>query len=160
MKHIDNEIYNMLDGAITRRRKSIVVPTIMLVVGVAAFVGGFASNNENLSFALMLCGVIVALLGGAMVLMRTSGQQYAPYYAPTGEHMFRVVTFYSHSKLENLRESLAAQRHPEAWGIPSVESSNVMLVCYEAPKSGIRIAQILTYVPHEYRPASEVQVLK
>ena len=91
MKYIDDEIYNMLDGAIVRRRKSIVIPMIMLVVGLAAFVGGFMTADGDLSFGLMLCGVIVAVWGGAMVLMRTTGQQFAPYYTPTSGRSFLFV---------------------------------------------------------------------
>ncbi|MBP3426040.1 MAG: hypothetical protein J6K81_04910 [Rikenellaceae bacterium] len=159
MKNIDDEIYNMLDGAIVRRRKSVVIPTALFVVGLAAFVGGFVATHEDLSFGLMLCGVIIALSGGAMILMRTTGTNYAPYYTPSGEHMRRTESYYPNAKLESLREALAARRHPEAWGVQSVESSNVMLVCYEAPKSGVRVCQIMTYVPHEYRPSSDVVVL-
>lgn len=159
MKNIDNEIYNMLDGAIVRRRKSIVIPAVLFIAGVAAFIGGFICTNEDLSFGLMLCGVIIALSGGAMIIMRTTGTNYAPYYTPTGEHLHRTESYYPNAKLEDLREALTARRHPEAWGIRSVDSSNVMLVCYRAPKSGVCICQIMTYVPHEYRPASDVVVL-
>ena len=156
MKNIDNEIYNMLDGAIVRRRKSIVVPLIMLVVGAVAFVGGFMTEDGDLSFGLMLCGVIVALSGGAMVLMRVTGQQFVPYYTPTNEPLRRREIYYPYAKLELVREALSAKRHPEAWGIESADSSNLKMVCYEAPKGGVCICQIMVYVPHEYSPIDEI----
>ena len=160
MKYIDNEIYNMLDGAIVRRRKSIVIPMIMLVVGLAAFVGGFMTADGDLSFGLMLCGVIVAVWGGAMVLMRTTGQQFAPYYTPTSEPLRRREVYYPYAKLELVREALNAKRHPETWGIESVNSSNLKMVCYEAPKGGVYICQLMVYVPHEYSPIGEIIQVK
>ena len=156
MKYIDNEIYNMLDGAIVRRRKSIVIPLIMLIVGVVAFVGGFMTEDGDLSFGLMLSGVIVALSGGAMVLMRTTGQQSAPYYTPTSEPLRRKEIYYPYAKLDLVREALSAKRHPEAWGIESVDSSNLKMVYYEAPKGGVCICQIMVYIPHEYAPLDDV----
>jgi hypothetical protein len=156
MKYIDNEIYNILDGAIVRRRKSIVIPMIMLALGIVAFVGGFVITDGDLSFGLMLCGVIVALSGGAMVLMRTTGQQFAPYYTPTKEPLRRREIYYPYSKLELVREALSAKRHPESWGIESVESSNLKMVCYEAPKGGVCFCQIQMYIPHEYSPIGEI----
>ena len=159
MKYIDNEIYNMLDGAIVRRRKSIIIPLIMLIAGVAAFVGGFMTEDGDLSFGLMLSGVIIALSGGAMVLMRTTGQQFAPYYTPTSEPLRRKEIYYPYAKLELVREALSAKRHPEAWGIESVDSSNLKMVCYEAPKGGVCICQIMIYVPHEYTPLDEIVLI-
>jgi hypothetical protein len=58
--------------------------------------------------------------------------------------------------LELVREALSAKRHPESWGIESADSSNLKMVCYEAPKGGVCICQIMVYVPHEYSPIDEI----
>ncbi|MBQ8864065.1 MAG: hypothetical protein IJ014_05005 [Rikenellaceae bacterium] len=160
MNHIDNEIYNIFDGAVVRRRKSIVFPAVLLAVGIVSLVVGNGASSEDLSFGLMLCGGVLALSGLVTLIVRVAGHQYQPYYTPAGEVMQRREVYFAYENLEYLRSAVASGRHPEACGIPSVDSSNVMLVCYEAPRCGILVCQVLTYVPHEYRPASEIAVIR
>ena len=105
-------------------------------------------------------GVLVMLISAGVVLVRLFGGNNVPFYVTGGERFRRIEKYYAYESLSELQACISRADSAALGKLKTVDASNVKLVCYNAPKSGLSICQIMTYVPHEYRPASEVVVMK
>ncbi len=160
METIDNKINNILGADVDMRQKSILVPLICTIVGVMVFGLAYLTQDANLHFGLMVCGSIVALISLSVVLSRKLGGQCDAYYVPGQEKLRRIESFYAYESLDDLQACVAKGDYDSLRRIRTVDSSNVMLVSYDAFKSGVHVCQVWTYVPHEYRPASEAVLMR
>ena len=81
-------IYAQTEGAIIPRRRSVVMPVMVLVAGVVLLVLtamiDSTVENGNLRSALMLFGAIFAIAGLVMLVSRLSGASRAPYCVKDG----------------------------------------------------------------------------
>ncbi len=160
METIDNKIYDILGAEVERRKKPLLLPLISLALGCAFLGCAFLCSDPNLYFGLLMWGVLVMLISAGVVLVRLFGGNNVPFYVTGGERFHRIEKYYAYESLSELQACISRADSAALGKLKTVDASNVKLVCYNAPKSGLSICQIMTYVPHEYRPASEVVVMK
>lgn len=160
METIDNKIYDILGTEVERRKKPLLLPLISLALGCAFWGCAFLCSDPNLYFGLLMWGVLVMLISAGVVLVRLFGGNNVPFYVTGGERFRRIEKYYAYESLSELQACISRADSAALGKLKTVDASNVKLVCYNAPKSGLSICQIMTYVPHEYRPASEVVVMK
>lgn len=160
MENIDNKIYDVLQSDVEKRQKGILVPLVCLAIGVAVSCLAFVVADANLHFGLIVCGSIIALVALGFVLSRKLSDKCDAYYVPGQETFRRIESFYAYESLAELQACVTKGDYNALRRIRTVDSSNVMLVSYDAFKSGVHVCQIWTYVPHEYRPVSESVVMR
>ncbi len=160
METIDNKIYDILGAEVERRKKPLLLPLISLALGCVFLGCAFLCSDPNLYFGLLMWGVLVMLISAGVVLVRLFGGNNVPFYVTGGERFRRIEKYYAYESLSELQACISRADSAALGKLKTVDASNVKLVCYNAPKSGLSICQIMTYVPHEYRPASEVVVMK
>lgn len=143
---------------VVARKKSFVIPAILLVVGAAVAVWSLQSpglaENKSLSSALMLIGGLVALYGLIRLLVGISAR--VPYYAPTGERLRSKKIFFELSERAALLAAFQAGDLDRIMKLARTNSSNVLLVCYTTPSGSCILAQVQEYVPHEFVPVTDV----
>lgn len=159
MEFIDNKICDIFGDAVEYRKKPLLYPLLVLALGCVILTGAFLSINPNVRFGLMLCGAVVVLASLGVVLLRLFGSKSKPYYIPSGEPLRRSESHYMYESLSELQRHLDNRDFEALKRVRSVDTSNVKIVSYCAPKGGVCACQLMTYVPHEYRPIGEIVVM-
>ena len=107
MEIIDNKINDILGADVDVRPKSILIPLICTLVGVALFGLAYLAQDANLHFGLMVCGSIVTLISLSVVLSRKLGGGCEAYYVPGQEKLRRIESFYAYESLDELQACVA-----------------------------------------------------
>lgn len=159
-KSIDDAIYELPGNIVSSKRKDILMPVLFLLIGAAIFMYGiYKRANANFESAMMLIGVIVAISSLIVLCVRLFGNTHRPYYNTGREFLKRNEAYYTQGNITELDQLLAKCDLEGIKNVKNSTSPTVMLVTYTAKKSNIKIAQVLAYVPHEYRAASDIYIL-
>lgn len=155
-------LYAVADGAVVSRRKSIVLPLVALIFGVALLVVNVMmespADNGNLRAALLLFGAAFALIGGVLLLLRLLGLSRAPYCVK--DACFLNKTLFKFSK-EDKNRVVDLVRRGDFEGLrnlPKSEVSALIVVEYSSPKSALRACQVFEYIELELRPVSDIKL--
>ncbi len=160
MENISTAIYSVLDQKVEGRRKPIVVPICAAVVFIAVFAAGLTAEHPNVHFGVSLCGAMGLSISLMLIAARLFGGGHYPYYLPSSEFLVRKERFYTNEQLDKLQTLVARGDYDGVCALPTVDSSNVMLVSYQTGDGKVAVCQIQTYIPHEYRPVSEAVVMR
>lgn len=151
-------------GTIECRRKSITVPLVILLAGVACFIINHfalgAMDAPNLKSALVLFGAVFIGVGGAMAFARIAGHSTAPYYKKDNCFLRREELKFNKEQKTAVMDLLNKGDFATLRKIPSDGISAFMVVIYSSPKSGLSAAQAFEYVELELRPASELKIVE
>lgn len=160
-QHIDTAIYDMAHFNISRHRKSIVMAVIFAIIGIVSLTAGIMeTQNPNTKSGLLLCGTIITISCLSVIGIRLFGNTYAPYYKPSKEVLRRREKHYPYTSLDTLKDCMQQCDYKKITTMQEVQYSNVLFIAYEGRKSGVCFCQLLTYVPHEYRPATDIVMMQ
>lgn len=160
-----NEICGALcalpDGIVVRRRKSLFMPFILLLAGVALIVMNYFFGpdlNNNLRSALVFVGGVL-LVSGAMILLARIFGGGVPYHSGSQSYL-RYEEFYFDR--EAGREVVSYVEGGEVRKLRAKERSRVPAVAvamYSTPDGHFAAMQAFEYVDLEYRPLSVLKVV-
>lgn len=161
IKEINEAIYASSNGVVVERRKSIVVPILLLLSGVALFVLNYfienGSDANNLKSSIVLVGAGLMLLGGLLGGIAIFGEGL-PYHKT--DKCFLVCKKYSFDHSQQ-QEVTAAVNSGEKSKLDAIKESNitgVLAVCYYSPKGDFTAMQVFAYDELDYKPISEVKI--
>lgn len=156
----DEQLYEVAGEDIAKRKKSFIIPLILLIAGALLAVWSVASPGLKeltaLSSVLMLTGVVVAFVGLIQGGIAFSSKGIIPVEQATGKRIRRSQHFFDNKDKTALRSALADGNPEKLADIRQGDSSGVMLTLYATSDGALTLVQLSEYVPHTYQPASEV----
>ena len=156
-------LYALPNGVVQPRRRSVVRPLCITLIGVAVMVAnviftGF--SNDALSMLLVVVGVSLVLYGIIAIMMRMVGDERVPYHTPSRCYMKYRERYYSHEKLAELESALSVQ---DIEHIDSIETSSISAITLAecTTKDSAMVAYALyEYDNYEDRLVGEVKIIR
>lgn len=149
------------NGVVVERRKSIIIPLVTLLVGVAILVANYfienGSDANNLKSALVLVGGATALIGVILCAIRIFGGG-APYH--TEDKCYLVHKSYSFEKsiqakvvdIVNNCDRVALEALGES------DIAGVTVDCYYSPRSKFCAMQAFGFEELVYKSITELRI--
>lgn len=161
IKDFNEALYASSNGVIVERRKSIIVPILVFLAGVALLVVNYFIDNgtdaNNLKSALVLVGGCVALVGVALCGVAIFGGG-EPYH--TGDNCFLVRRQYSFDRAQ--RDSIVkAVEACDKLALDAIEESDIAgisVMCYYSPRSKYVVMQAFVYEEFVYQSITPMKV--
>lgn len=151
-------------GVIVKRRKTVAVPLLLLVAGVAMLVtNGMLSgsaDNADLKSALVLFGVALTLVGGIVTAARLFGAGGAPYHIGDGCFLRREEFKFDKERAAEVAEAIRQGDFEALRAIPQSGVSAVTAVLYSSRTSGFAACGAFKYADMEMRPICEMKVVE
>ena len=161
IKEINEAIYASSNGAIVERRKSIVVPLLVFLVGVAMLVVNYFVENgndaNNLKSALVLSGGCISLVGAVLCGMCVFGGG-VPYHKD--DKCFLVRKQYSFDRLQQ-RDVVKVVNDIDKNTLDKLSESDVtgvLVICYYSPEGNYLAMQAFAYEEFVYKPITELKI--
>lgn len=161
IKDFNEALYASSNGVVVERRKSIIVPILVLLAGMALLVVNYfienGSDANNLKSTLILIGGAVALVGVAMCGINIFGSG-APYHM--GDKCFLVRKQYSFDRSQE-KEVLKAVEAVDRLALDVIEESDIASIsalCYHSPRSRYCAMQAFAYEEFVFKSITELQV--
>ena len=152
-------LYALPDNIIIKRRKSLFVPIVLLVVGVVLIVANnmlqSTSDLDNLRSALILFGGSFLCVGLVILFMRFSDSGFDPYHSVDGCFLKREELKFQKEQRSMVLDLLSKRDFTTLRALPSEGISALMVVLYFSPKSDFCVAQAFEYVDLELQAVSE-----
>ena len=156
-------IYAQTEGAIIPRRRSVVMPVMVLVAGVVLLVLtamiDSTVENGNLRSALMLFGAIFAVAGLVMLVSRLSGASRAPSCVKDGCFLDKKELKFAKEQKNIIIDLLRKGDFTTLRNLKQNDVSALVVTEYSSPKSRVVACQAFEYLELELRPVSDL-VLK
>jgi hypothetical protein len=156
-------IYAQTEGAIIPRRRSVVVPIMVLVLGIVLLgltaVIESTVENGNLRSALMLFGAIFAVVGLVIIVSRLSGASRAPYCVKDGCFLDKKELKFTKEQKNIIIDLLRKGDFTTLRNLKQNDVSALVVIEYSSPKSRVAACQAFEYLELELRPVSDL-VLK
>ncbi len=153
IKDFNEALYASSDGVIVERRRSIIVPILVLLAGVALLVTNYfienGSDANNLKSALVLVGGAVLIVGIAMCGICIFGGG-VPYHK--GDKCFLIRKQYSFDRSQR-NEVVKAVEACDKLALDGIEESDIAgisVMCYHSPRSKYCAMQAFVYEEFVY----------
>ena len=153
IKDFNEALYASSNGVVVERRKSIIVPVLVLLAGIALLVINYFIDNgndaNNLKSALVLVGGIVAIVGIVLCGINIFGGG-AAYH--TTDKCFLARKQYSFDRTQHDEVVKAVERCDKLAldGIEESDIAGVSVVCYYSPRSKYCAMQAFAYEEFVY----------
>ena len=155
-------IYAQADGAIVPRRKSVVCPICLIVVGIGLLVlNGMMEatvENGNLRSALLLFGATFAITGIIMTVVRLSGASKAPYCVKDGCSLDKKELKFTKEQKNIVIDLLRKGDFATLRSIEQSDVSALTVIEYSSPKSRVVACQAFEYLELELRPVCDLML--
>lgn len=154
IKDFNEALYASSNGVVVERRKSIIVPVLVLLAGIALLVINYFIDNgndaNNLKSALVLVGGIVAIVGIVLCGINIFGGG-AAYH--TTDKCFLARKQYSFNRAQHDEVVKAVERCDKLAldGIEESDIAGVSVVCYYSPRSKYCVMQAFAYDEFVYK---------
>ncbi|MBQ2373809.1 MAG: hypothetical protein II299_01695 [Alistipes sp.] len=157
-------LYALPNGMIEKRRKSIVTPVAILIVGLVLGIINFlivgTQDTVNLKSALVLFSASFVMVGGAMLFARVAGHSSAPYHKKDHCYLNRNELKFNKEQKNSVLDLLKKGDFTTLRNFPSDGISALLVVIYTSPKSGFTVAQAFEYIDLELHPISELKIIE
>ena len=151
-------------GVIEKRRKTVAVPLLLLVAGVAMLVANGmlsgSADNADLKSALVLFGVALTLVGGIVAAARLFGAGGAPYHIGDKCFLRREELKFDKERAAEVAEAIRRGDFEALRAIPQSGVSAVTAVLYSSRASGFAACMAFEYADMEMRPICEMKVVE
>lgn len=161
LKEINEVLYASSNGAIVERRKGVLMPVILLLVGAAMLVVNYFVDNgadaNNLKSVLVLTGGCLSLVGVVLCGVRVFGGG-EPFHK--GENAFLVLRQYSFDR-EQRGAVVKAVNDVDVAALDAIGESDIdaiIVVSYCSPSGAYLVMQAYAYDEFVYKPITEVKI--
>ena len=161
IKDFIEALYASSNGVIVERRKSIILPIIVLLAGIALLVANYFIENgtdaNNLKSALVLMGGAIALIGIAWCGVRIFGGG-EPYH--TGDKCFLEREQYSFDREQRniVTNAVEVCNKSALDAIDESDIAGISVICYHSPRSKFCAMQAFAYEEFVYKAITELKV--
>lgn len=161
IKSFNEAIYASSNGVIVERRKSIIVPVLVLLAGVALLVANYLiegnSDTDNLKSTLVLFGGLISIVGIALcgVGLFGSGE---PYH--TADRCFLVRKQYSFERNQHndIVKRVETGNKAALDSLKESDIAGITILCYHSPKSEFCAMQAFEYEDFVYSAITKLQI--
>lgn len=161
IKEIYEAIYASSNGVIVERRKSVVVPTLLLLAGVGLFVLNYfienGSDANNLKSSILLMGAGLMLLGGLLGGIAIFGEG-VPYHKFDKCFLVRKQYSFDREQQHDVENAINSLDKSKLDAIPESNVAGILAVCYYSPKGSFVAMQAFAYEELDYKPVTKVKI--
>lgn len=159
---ICEELYSLPGGMIERRRKSLLMPGLLFIAGVALIVVnnlfGEAISN-NVSSALVFIGGAMALAGLIMLAARLFASQGVPYYKDGRCFLRYDELYFEPTSRGEMLQSIADGEVAKLLAMKHAQVPVLTVAIYRTPDNRFAALQAFEYADLEYRPLTGLKVV-
>lgn len=155
-------LYALPNGVVQPRRRSVVKPLCIALMGVVAMVAnvlftGF--SNDALSMLLIVLGVSFILYGIIVTMMRLIGNEQVPYHTPSGGYMNYRERYYSREALAELTAAIAKHDKERIDSVKTSSISAITLAECSTKDCSVTAYALYEYDNYEDRLVGEVKIV-
>lgn len=148
---------------IVARRKSIVLPILIIVAGIVlpllSTILLSGEQFDNINSVVILIGIAMAITGGILLLGRLSGKG-EPYHTKSGKFLTTRTLAYDRSRRSEVLKAMGSGDINALLSIPTCEVSALCLLLTTLKDNSFAAVQLFEYAELEYRELSRVTVIK
>ncbi|MBO5188360.1 MAG: hypothetical protein J6B59_03615 [Alistipes sp.] len=155
-------LYALPSGVIVRRKKSFVMPAIVLVAGLALVTIYYLkldAMSNNLSSSLILIAGGTLLIGLLMVANRLFDREGCPALAATGEKLRYVERYFPLERRAEIQRYIDEGALNRLFMASEGEVSGISVAIYHSADRKFAAMQAYEYIGFEYRPITGVKVI-
>ncbi len=160
IKSIDEFVNHPENNHLTQKRKNPAIYLLLAVAGIAMIVLNYAVLDQSqaaLASTLLLLGAVAVIWGVAGALFNSRKGNAHQIYLPTGERLKSFKVYYNPSEKGALCQAFESGELGRILKLKPEEGSGVMFEAKATPSGSYLVAQVHEYIPHNYRPATDVR---
>lgn len=163
-KHeISEALYALPGEVVVRRRRSLLLPAVLLLGGIALFAAdrtGAAYLSVDLRSALTFLGGTGAVAGAVWLLARLCGAQGAPYHRAARCFLRYEELCFDRSHAAEVRQYVDRGEVRRVLALERAQVPAVAVALFRTPDNRFVAMRAFEYVDLEYRPISELKVVE
>lgn len=161
IKDFNEALYASSNGVVVERRKSIVMPLVILLVGILLLVvNSFVESGvdtNNLKSALILAGGLIALVGAAYCAVNIFGEG-APYHKADKCFLVREKYAFEREQSAAVVKAVEACDKEALDAIDECDIAALSVVYYYSPKSDYCAMQAFAYEDFVYNSITKLAI--
>lgn len=161
IKDFNESLYASSNGVVVERRKPLIMPFVILLVGAALLVINlFIENSDdtnNLKSALVLVGGLVTLVGSAYCAVNIFGGG-VPYYKVDKCFLERKKYAFERGQIGAVVKAVEACDKPALDALEESDIAALSVVCYYSPKSDYCAMQAFAYEDFVYNSITKLAI--
>ena len=154
-------LYALPGGVVVARRRSLVLPILLLALGIVLFIVNFVAiedKNGALGMSLMCTGIGLVAYGAFTILFRVVGGERVPYDTEARRYMRRRERYYEEALLPALNDAVERGDSEAIDLMPTTNVARVTLVEYSTPDKSRVAYAIYEYIDFANRLYGEAKV--
>lgn len=155
-------MYALPGELVVRRRKSLLVPAVLLLAGVAILVLNNlygAGLTNNLRSAMVFVGGSLALVGMITLAARFFSAEGAPYYRPGRSYLRFDELYFERGAASSVVDCVSEGDVQRLFTMPHARVPAVAVAVYHTRDNGFAVMQAFEYTDLEYRPLTRLRVV-
>ena len=161
IKDFNEALYASSNGVVVERRKPLIMPLIILLVGAALLaLNLFIENGEdtnNLKSALVLVGGLVTLVGSVYCAVNIFGGG-APYHKEDKCFLERKKYAFERGQIDAVMKAVEACDKSTLDALEESDIAALSVVCYYSPKSNYCAMQAFAYEDFVYDSITKLSI--
>lgn len=160
-KMICESLYASQSDVVVRRKKSYILPALILLLGIVLVVANYTLEVENLSSdvssALLLAAGATLLVGALMLISRIFDREGEPWHLPTNKPLKYEERFFPLEEREKICGLIDAGSYLKLVATDTGALSGIGVAVYRTQDLSLVAMQAYEYLDYEYRPITEVR---
>ncbi len=159
---INEAIYASSNGVVVERRKTIIVPILVLILGVAMLALNYyienGADSNNLKSTLMLAGGCVTVLGLILSGIAIFGEG-RPYHTLDKKYLALKQYSFDRSCQAEVVKVVDACDRKRLDTIEESDVAGVIVICYYSAKGAFVAMQAFLYEDFDYKPITSLKIV-
>lgn len=155
-------MYALPGEVVVRRRKPLLIPAVLLVVGVAMLVLNNVYESgltNNLRSSVVFVGGALALAGMIVLAARCFGSEGVPYYAAGHCYLHYDELYFERNEGNAVVQCIANGDVQKLLSMKHAQVPAVSVAVYRSPDNRFVAMQAFEYSDLEYRPLTRLQIV-
>lgn len=155
-------MYALPNNIISKRRKPLILPSIIVLGGVACIFAGDALEGKILNelyLFLLFVGSLCLVFGGIALARRVAGQDHIPYHRASNQPLIYEELFFSPSHREEIIQLIKAGELQKLMELPVEKIPSLVVTLYHTKGFEFAAAQAYTFSELEYKKITDLQVV-
>lgn len=155
-------LYALPGGVVVKRRKSMVVPAVLFVVGAAMIVVNNiygAELTNNLRSAVVFTGGILAIAGMIAAAAQTFGSGGVPFHKENRSYLLYEELYFDRGVRSEVMQSVDEGAVEQLFGMKHAQVPAVAVAVYRTPDNRFAAMQAFEYAELEYKPLTRLKIV-
>lgn len=155
-------MYALPSGVVVKRRKSLLVPVVLTLVGVALIVLNNLvgdSLGNDLSSSVIFVGGMLAMVGVVLILLRVLGASGVPFHRDGRSYLRYDELTFERGIRSDVLACVNGGAIDDLLKIPRSQVPSVTVALYRTPDNRFAAMQAFEYADLEYKPLSELKII-